>query len=43
MLQFRNGTPFKGTILLLPDPDGVDTLYTVIKATFMLGESPAHR
>lgn len=39
MLQFRNHTPFTGTILLMPDPDGIDSLYTVVKATFTLGDS----
>jgi hypothetical protein len=34
MLQFNNATPFSGTILLLPDPDGIDTLFTVVKGTF---------
>ncbi len=36
MLQFRNDSPFSGTILLLQDPAGVDSLYTVIKATFAI-------
>jgi hypothetical protein len=40
MLQFKNSTPFKGTIMLLPDPDGIDSLFTVVKATFTLGERP---
>jgi len=40
MLQFRNRTPFKGTILLLPDADGIDSLFTVVKGTFTLGERP---
>jgi hypothetical protein len=39
MLQFKNATPFAGTILLLPDPNGVDTLFTLIKATFALNGS----
>lgn len=38
MLQFRNGTPFAGTILMMPDPDGIDSIYTVLKATFTVGE-----
>lgn len=41
MLQFKNETPFAGTILLLPDPDGVDSLYTVIKATFAINGAVA--
>jgi hypothetical protein len=36
MLQLRNKTPFPGALLLLPDADGVDSLYTVVKATFAL-------
>jgi hypothetical protein len=39
MLQFKNHTPFAGTILALPDPAGVDSLYTVVKATFTLGKT----
>ncbi len=38
MLQFKNKTPFQGTILLMPDPDGIDSLYTVVKGTFSLGD-----
>jgi hypothetical protein len=34
MLQFRNETPFQGTIMLFPNADAVDTLYTVVKGTF---------
>ena len=40
MLQFKNSTPFKGAIMLLPDPDGIDSLFTVVKATFTLEERP---
>jgi hypothetical protein len=38
MLQFKNGTPFQGTIYLMPDPEGIDTIFAVVKATLMLGE-----
>jgi hypothetical protein len=38
MLQFKNGTPFQGTIYLMPDTEGIETLYTVVKATLVLGE-----
>ena len=38
MLQFKNETPFQGTIYLLPDAEGVDTLFAVVKATLTLGE-----
>jgi hypothetical protein len=41
MLQLKNGTPFQGTIMLMPDPDGIDSLYTVVKGTFTLGEQVA--
>ena len=36
MLQLKNDTPFKSDISLLPNKDGIDTLYAVIKATFTL-------
>ncbi|MHC4654273.1 MAG: DUF2169 family type VI secretion system accessory protein, partial [Planctomycetota bacterium] len=38
MLQLKNNTPLEAKILLMPDPDGIDSLYTIIKATFILGE-----
>ena len=43
MLQIKNATPFKTMIMLLPDAAGIDTLYTVVKATFRIDhpESPA--
>jgi hypothetical protein len=34
VLQLKNRTPFKATILPLPDTDGIDTVYTVVKGTF---------
>jgi hypothetical protein len=40
MLQLKNRTPFKGAIMLLPDADGIDSLFTVVKATFTLEERP---
>jgi hypothetical protein len=39
MLQFKNSTPFQGTIMLMPDPDGIDSLYTVVKGTFVLEDN----
>jgi hypothetical protein len=39
MLQFKNKTPFQGTILLAPDPKGIESAYTIIKATYILGET----
>lgn len=37
MLQFKNKTPFAGTIMLCPDPVGIDSLYALVKGTFSLG------
>jgi hypothetical protein len=34
MLQLRNETGFAGTVFASPNPDGIDTLYAVIKGTF---------
>jgi hypothetical protein len=39
VLQINNRTPFKAMPMLLPDATGVDTLFTVVKATFRIGES----
>lgn len=36
MLQLQNTSPFKTELLGFPDRDGVDTLYVVVKATFVL-------
>jgi len=41
MLQLNNGTPFQGAIYLMPDPGGIDTLFTVVKATLVIGETLA--
>ena len=38
MLQLENRTPFAGTILLLPDADGVDSVYAIVKGAFTLGD-----
>ena len=38
MLQLKNGTPFPGTIYLIPDAEGIDSLFTVVKGTLTLGE-----
>jgi len=37
VLQLKNSSPFPAQIAVLPDEDGVDTLYVTIKATFSLG------
>ena len=36
MLQLVNKSPFKATIALFPNEKGIDTLYTIIKATFII-------
>jgi hypothetical protein len=36
MLQFANRTGLAGTIFASPDPEGIDTLYAVMKGTFDL-------
>ncbi len=36
MLQLKNKTPFQAQIFLFPDPQGIDNLYVVVKATFGL-------
>jgi hypothetical protein len=41
MLQFRNETGFEGTVFASADPDGVDSLYAVIKGTFDLARGLA--
>lgn len=40
MLQVRNETPFVGSLTLMPDADGIDTLVAVVKGTFTLGSEP---
>lgn len=37
MLQLKNTTPLSAALAVYPDPKGVDTLYAVVKATFLLG------
>ncbi len=38
MLQLINRTPFAAQIMLLPDAQGVDTLFAVVKGTFSISE-----
>jgi hypothetical protein len=38
MLQLVNRTPFAAEILPLPDVDGIDTLFAIVKGTFALDE-----
>lgn len=40
MLQFENRTRFAGTMFASPDPDGIDSLYAVVKGTFDLTPDP---
>lgn len=37
MLQLKNHTPFAADFALFPNEQGVDTLYTMVKATFNIG------
>ena len=41
MLQLANRTGFAATMLAAPDPDGIDSLYTVVKGTFSLAQLDA--
>jgi hypothetical protein len=36
MLQLRNKSPFAGSIFAAPNPDGIDTLYTIVKGSFSI-------
>jgi hypothetical protein len=38
VLQLENSTPFEAKLMLLPDEQGIDNVYTVVKATFTIGE-----
>lgn len=38
MLQIDNRTPFAANLALLANEHGVDTLYTMVKATFIVGQ-----
>jgi hypothetical protein len=40
MLQLRNDSPFAAGVGRFPDPDGIDTLYAVVKGTFTIGATP---
>ena len=35
MLQLKNDTPFAAAIAVFPNEDGIDTLYTIVKGTFV--------
>ncbi len=38
MLQLKNHTPFNCAFALFPNAAGIDTLYIMVKATFLLGQ-----
>lgn len=38
MLQLRNTTPFAANMAVLPDEEGIDTLYLNVKASFNIGQ-----
>src|SRR5690625_222252 len=38
MLDIDNKTPFAAQYVLLPNPQGVDTLYVIVKASFNIGK-----
>src|SRR5688572_5320520 len=37
MLQLKNNTPFATAFAIFPNENGVDTLYIMVKATFVIG------
>ena len=37
MLQLKNNTPFVSAFTVFPNEDGMDTLYIMVKATFVIG------
>ena len=37
MLQLKNNTPFAANLALFPNKDGVDSLYIIVSATFIIG------
>ena len=39
MLQLKNNTPFVAEIALFPDQYGIDTLYLMVKGTFIIGDT----
>jgi hypothetical protein len=38
MLQVKNATEFPATIFAMPDPDGIESVYAILKATFRMGK-----
>lgn len=39
MLQLSNSTPFKATIAAMPDTEGIDAVWAIVKGTFTIGDS----
>jgi hypothetical protein len=39
MLQLKNSTPFEAELLPVPDREGIDTVFVVVKGTFGLAQS----
>ncbi len=37
MLQLKNRTHFTATLFSAPDPEGIETLFAIVKGTFTLG------
>lgn len=37
MLQLKNNTPFASAFTIFPNENGIDTLYIMVKATFVIG------
>jgi hypothetical protein len=37
MLQLKNNTPFASAFAIFPNESGIDTLYVMVKATFVIG------
>jgi hypothetical protein len=40
VLQFKNKTPFVGTVVVALDPEGIESMYTIVKGTFDLSRTP---
>ena len=38
MLQLKNKTPFSAQLTLFPNQQGIDSLYIIVKATFIIGQ-----
>src|SRR5690349_10693658 len=41
MLQLNNTTPFAAMPMLFPDAEGIDTMFAVVKGTFVIGDQLA--